>query len=364
MALRYYRNGPARALAFPLANGTDTSITVDSASGFPTQYPYTIILDPDQSTEEVCDVTAGAGNVLTLTRGVDGTTAVAHGSGAVVYHGVSARDPREANSHVNATTGVHGAVGGLVDTDSVQSIPGRKIFSDLETVGGGDVVTVGASQTMTGAKTFSALTTMNGGQTVAGAEIHGGTESHAGAETHTGTESHSNTETHTGAESHSGTETHTGTETHSGLLRFSNAVHQPWFANSTADEVTTSTTYTPGGTPVGVSGVVPPSGKLKVTWSAYMSQSTNQNESIVSFALRAGGVIGSGTVLVSTSGDRALVCGMAVNAGAPSRLQASRTTLVVGLTPGDTVNVQIEFQTNPGGGISVFNRELLVEPVL
>lgn len=358
MALRYYRNGPARALAFPLANGTDTSITVDSASGFPTQFPYTIILDPDQSTEEVCDVTAAAGNVLTLTRGVDSTTAVAHGAGAVVYHGISARDPREANAHVNATTNVHGTTGSLVDTDSVQSIPGRKIFSDLETVGGGDVVTLGAAQTVTAAKTFSALTTMNGGQTVAGAEIHAGTESHAGAETHTGTESHSNTETHTG------TETHSGTVTQSGLLRHSNAVHQPWFVGSSVDESSTSTSYVAGGTPCGVVGVVPPSGKLKVTLSAYFSQSTNTNEAIVSWALRAGGSIGSGATIVAATGDRSLICGEAVNASAPARLQASRTTLIVGLTPGDTVNFQVEYQTNPAGGINVFYRELLVEPVL
>lgn len=359
MTLRYYRNGPQRALAFPLVNGSDTAITVDSASGFPIQFPYTIILDPDLSTEEVCDVTAAVGNVLTITRGVDSTTAVAHGAGALVYHGVSARDPREANAHVNATTNVHGTTGSLVDTDSVQSIPGRKIFDDAETTTGGNVVAVGGVQTLTGAKTFSALTTMSAGIAVTGAETHaGGAESHAGAETHTGTESHSNTETHTGAE------THSGTETHSGLLRHSNAVHQPSFANSTVDEVTTSTAYVAGGTPVGVVFVVPPSGKIKVTISAYMSQSTNTNEAIVSFAIRAGGAIGAGASVLSTSGDRALVCGMAVNASAPSRLQASRTTLVVGLNPGDTLNAQIEFQTNPAGGISVFNRELLVEPVL
>jgi hypothetical protein len=212
MALRYYRNGPARALAFPLANGTDTAITVDSASGFPSQFPYTIIIEPDTATEEVCDVTAAVGNVLTITRGVDSTTATSHGAGSTVYHGVSARDMREANEHVNATVNVHGRTGSLVDTDSVQSIPGRKIFDDLETTGGGDVVTVGASQTITGAKAFSVLPTVTGNGDVA---TTGGTQTFTGSKTFANTITNG-TETHNGGEVHNGNETHAGTVTFSG----------------------------------------------------------------------------------------------------------------------------------------------------
>lgn len=364
MALRYYRNGPARSLSVPLANGTDTSITVDSAAGFPVQFPYTLILDPDQSTEEVVDATAAVGNVITITRGVDGTTAVAHGAGAVVYHGVSARDPREANEHVNAVTNVHGTTGSLVDTDSVQSIPGAKTFDSLATTGGGAVVTVGASQTVTGAKTFSALTTMNGGQTVAGAEIHGGSESHAGAETHTGTESHSNTETHTGAESHSGAETHTGNETHSGTMRHSNAVMQPTITSSTADESTTSVAFVAGSSPVGAAFVAPPSGKVFITWSVLMQQAIDGQASICTIVLRAGGVVGSGATEVAASSDRAITVGRAVNTGSPAILQASRRTLITGLTAGSTYNARIEFATDSGGNCGIFFRELIVEPVL
>jgi hypothetical protein len=45
---------------------------------------------------------------LTVTRGVDGTSAVSHNSGAVFRHGVSARDFDETNSHVNDnSTDVH-----------------------------------------------------------------------------------------------------------------------------------------------------------------------------------------------------------------------------------------------------------------
>jgi hypothetical protein len=44
---------------------------------------------------------------ITITRGQDGTTGVAHNSGAVVKHGVSARDFDEPNSHIATGSGVH-----------------------------------------------------------------------------------------------------------------------------------------------------------------------------------------------------------------------------------------------------------------
>lgn len=347
MALRYYRNGPARALAVPLANATDTSITVDSASGFPTQFPYTLILDPDQSTEEVVDATAAVGNVITIVRGVDSTTAVAHGAGAVVYHGVSARDPREANEHVNAVANVHGTTGALVDTDSLQNIPGRKIFSDLETVGGGDVMTLGAAQTATGTKTFSAVLTANAGMVVAGTESHAGTETHAGAVTFTGTESHTNT------------------ETHSGLLRFSNAALQAVSVVSSTDEGPyAGAAFFEGASPVGLTFVAPTSGKGFVTLSSYFNQAIDGHVSIVSYTIREGAVIGSGATSVAASADRALTAGRAVNTGSPPQVQASRRSLITGLTPGASYNVRVEFQTTAGGSITVFVRELLWEPHL
>jgi len=49
-------------------------------------------------------VTNVSGTTLTVTRGVDGTSAVSHNAGASFSHGVSARDFDEANSHVNDTT--------------------------------------------------------------------------------------------------------------------------------------------------------------------------------------------------------------------------------------------------------------------
>lgn len=80
----------------------NTSFIVGSISGFPTDYPYTLIVDPDTSKEEVVTVTAGSGTTLSVIRGSDNTQAVAHSAGAVVRHGVSGRDFRESENHIAA----------------------------------------------------------------------------------------------------------------------------------------------------------------------------------------------------------------------------------------------------------------------
>jgi microcystin-dependent protein len=67
--------------------------------------PFTLILDQDSALEEIVSVTAVAGTTLTVTRGVDGTSATSHAAGSSVSHGVSARDFDEPNAHVNTTTG-------------------------------------------------------------------------------------------------------------------------------------------------------------------------------------------------------------------------------------------------------------------
>jgi len=81
---------------------SNSSFIVESVSGFPTSCPYTLIVDPDTSKEEVLTVTSGSSTTLVVTRGVDGTQGVAHSAGAVVRHGVSGRDFRESQNHIAA----------------------------------------------------------------------------------------------------------------------------------------------------------------------------------------------------------------------------------------------------------------------
>jgi hypothetical protein len=87
---------------------TTTTFTVVAVSGWPSSFPYTLIIDQDTANEEVVTVTNRSGTTLTVTRAQDGTSAVAHSAGAAVNHGVSARDFDEPNDHVNDnTTDVH-----------------------------------------------------------------------------------------------------------------------------------------------------------------------------------------------------------------------------------------------------------------
>jgi hypothetical protein len=152
----------------------NTSFIVGSISGFPTSYPYTLIIDPDTSKEEVLTVTAGSGTTLTVTRGSDGTQAVAHSAGAVVRHGVSGRDFREAENHIAARgydtdesilsaanqTHVHGLAvsdGVVVGTTKAQTIS-NKVF---------------IASTLAGAITSSATVTVTGAIVVSGGSITG-----------------------------------------------------------------------------------------------------------------------------------------------------------------------------------------------
>ena len=75
---------------------------------------FTVVIDPDTALEEIVDVTAVSTNTLTIVRGIDGSSGVAHSAGAVVRHMAIGRDYREANQHINETTTAHGLTLGNV----------------------------------------------------------------------------------------------------------------------------------------------------------------------------------------------------------------------------------------------------------
>ena len=85
---------------------------------------FTIVVDPDTALEEIVDATAVSTNTFTITRAIDNSSAQAHSAGAVVRHMAIGRDYREANAHVEASTGVHGisnssSVVGTIDTQTL-----------------------------------------------------------------------------------------------------------------------------------------------------------------------------------------------------------------------------------------------------
>ena len=100
---------------------------------------YTVVIDPDTALEEILDVSNYAsGNTLTIARGRDGSTAVAHSAGAIVRHMVIGRDLQESNDHIENTTTAHGiTLANLVKTTDTGTVTSTMITNN--TIVDGDI---------------------------------------------------------------------------------------------------------------------------------------------------------------------------------------------------------------------------------
>jgi hypothetical protein len=159
MAIRYYANAPATTLAASCSN-SQTSLVVASVTGFPIQYPYSLIIDRGTASEEVVSVTNASGTTLTVTRAIDSTTAFSHALGAAVEHGISAQDVREPNAHINASTAVHGLAGAVVGTTDTQALSNKDLTAGSNSFPT-SLVTLTGTQTLTN-KTLGSTNTING----------------------------------------------------------------------------------------------------------------------------------------------------------------------------------------------------------
>lgn len=132
--MRYYSSTAVDTTLSSQISSSATSLTVGSVTGYPTQFPFTIVIDPDTANEELCEVSNVSGTVMTVTRAFDGTTAVGHAAGAVVKHVLSASDLAEPQSHIAASTQVHGlaASSAVVGTLDAQTIKRKSLTSVQE----------------------------------------------------------------------------------------------------------------------------------------------------------------------------------------------------------------------------------------
>lgn len=102
-----------------------------------TSATFTVVIDPDTALEEIVDITAAntTTNLVTIIRSIDATgTAQDHSAGAVVRHMIIGRDLREANSHSEATSSVHGLTstsGVVMGTLATQTMSNKTLGTDL-----------------------------------------------------------------------------------------------------------------------------------------------------------------------------------------------------------------------------------------
>ena len=102
---RQYKGAAASCTTTNSLTSVDTSVTLSAITGWPSTaaVPFYVVIDPGTSSEEKCSATI-SGSTLTLTRGADDTTAVAHSSGATIYPVFSADDADEVNNMASTMT--------------------------------------------------------------------------------------------------------------------------------------------------------------------------------------------------------------------------------------------------------------------
>lgn len=175
------RNYSSTAAETTLSSGVDastTTLTVSATTGFPA-VPFILAIDAGAAAQELVLVTNVAGTTLTVTRAYDSTVGAAHDTGAVVAHSHAALDFREANTHVNATTGVHGAAGAVVGTTDAQTLTNKTVALGSNAVSGtkaqfNAAMTDADFATLTGTETLTGKTVSLADNTVEGAIKHQG----------------------------------------------------------------------------------------------------------------------------------------------------------------------------------------------
>lgn len=106
---------------------SSTSCVITATTGWPdgaTYAAFYVVIDPgvSGSEEKVLCSTRSSTTVNFTTRGADGTSAVAHSSGAVIYPCITAVDLDEANLAVSKLIGLATAVGQIPVVDAANSV--------------------------------------------------------------------------------------------------------------------------------------------------------------------------------------------------------------------------------------------------
>lgn len=123
---RYYSSTAAKTTLSNSISAGSSSLELAAASNLPILYPYTLILEKDTANEEVVEVTGLVGTSYQITRNIDGSGAKSHAVGALVEHGVSARDFTESRAHEVASS-AHNVTGNIVGTGGAQTLTDKTL---------------------------------------------------------------------------------------------------------------------------------------------------------------------------------------------------------------------------------------------
>lgn len=147
-ARRDYAGGAARAQLVADINATSTTITISSASGWPTGSAgeFFVAIDRGNAGEEKVLVLSRSGTTLTLAdvtkRGKDGTSAASHTAGVYVEHVHTATDDDEANAHLNNAAGATPHTTAMIADDAITNAKLANMTTDRlkgrDTAGTGD----------------------------------------------------------------------------------------------------------------------------------------------------------------------------------------------------------------------------------
>ena len=132
MARKYFSNTAVATTLSASISDSDSSLTVNSSTGYPA-VPFAIAINAGTSSEEVILVGAKSGTTFSsLTRGHDTTTARAHTSGASIKHVATAEDFTGLWTHDHDTADGHTAVD---VTDATGLLPTSKGGTGLSSLG-------------------------------------------------------------------------------------------------------------------------------------------------------------------------------------------------------------------------------------
>lgn len=132
------------------------------------------------------------------------------------------------------------------------------------------------------------------------------------------------------------------------------------YSEETALGTTTSASYTAtltGGTACSFTFVAPTSGVVEVVNTAQVDNSSTAQTSLMSFEIRTGSSVGSGTVMFAASDDDALR-----NLGT-NEVQMTFARIVDGLTGGATYNIRQMFRGSGGTTATFIRKRLAVIPM-